>query len=182
MQVNVHGVGLKVGESLKEYATEKVGHVGRLFDGLMTADVEFHEARNRRVPDKEVVEVTISTTAGTLIRAGAHASDAFAAVDLVVARLERQVRRLKEKLVGRSHPHHRAVNSSGSDREDEPEPTPRLVRTKRFDIKPMTAEEAALQMDLLGHDFYLFTNSESGEANVVYRRRDGDVGLIEPNR
>jgi putative sigma-54 modulation protein len=185
MQVNVRGVNTKVADPLRGYASEKVGHVGRIFDGLMTAEVEFQEERNRRVPDKEVVEVTMTTTAGTTIRARGHAPDGFAAVDLVVDRLEQQVRRLKEKLVGRSHPREsrqNPVHSSELDKDDESDGSPRIVRTKRFDIKPMTAEEAALQMELLGHDFYLFSNSETGESNVVYRRRDGDVGLIEPTR
>ena len=149
----------------------------------MSAEVEFHEQRNPRVADKEDVEVTITTTTGTLIRAGAHAPDPYAAVDMVVDRLERQVRKLKEKLVGRSHPrpsHEARVHSAPED-DDDGDQSPKIVRTKRFEIKPMTAEEAALQMDLLGHDFYLFSNSDSGEPNVVYRRRDGDYGLIEPN-
>ena len=159
--------------------------MSRLFDHLTAADVEFREQRNPRVTDKEEVEVTLSTSAGTLIRAGAHAPDPFSAVDLVVARLERQVRRLKERLVARSHPRDAraaAINSRQTEKDDESDKFPRIVRTKRFDIKPMTAEEAALQMDLLGHGLYFFTNSETAEPNVVYRRRDGDVGLIEPNR
>jgi putative sigma-54 modulation protein len=182
MQVNVRGVNVKVVENVKDYAAEKVGHVARIFDGVMAAEVEFSEQRNPRVSEREVVEVTMTTTVGQLIRAGAHASDPFAAVDMVVDRLERQVRRLKEKLVGRSHPrnHHLGAVHSRRDKDDEADTLPRIVRTKRFDIKPMTAEEAALQMDLLGHDFYFFSNSETGECNVVYRRRDGDLGLIEP--
>jgi putative sigma-54 modulation protein len=171
-------------DKVRDYATEKVTHVGRIFDGLMTAEIEFHEQRNRRVPDKEDVEVTITTTTGTLIRAGAHAPDPFAAVDLVVDRLERQVRRLKEKLISRSHPRDgraTAIHSRPDDDDESTELSSRIVRTKRFDMKPMTAEEAALQMDLLGHGFYFFSNSDTGESNVVYRRRDGDYGLIEPN-
>ena len=186
MHVSVRGTNVKVVDNVREYATEKVSHVGRLFDGLMTAEVEFHEERNPRVHDKDCVEVTMTTTTGTLIRAGAHATDPFAAVDMVIDRLERQVRRMKEKLVGRSHPRDGrsgVIHSDDRDRDDDSDGDgpPRIVRTKRFDIKPMTAEEAALQMDLLGHDFFFFSNSETGEPNVVYRRRTGDFGLIEPN-
>lgn len=183
MQVNVRGINVKLLDSLKEYAVEKVAHVGRLFEGVTGAEVEFHEHRNRRVPEKEVVEVVMTTTTGRLIRATAHAPDPFAAVDLVVDRLESQVRKLKERLVARSHPRearNTAVDFRSRDKDDETDSS-RIVRTKRFDIKPMTAEEAVLQMEMLGHGFYLFTNSESGEANVVYHRRDGDLGLIEPN-
>src|SRR2546423_12310421 len=140
MQVTVRGVGCKVGDNLRSYAHDKVGHVSRLFDGLVSADVEFHEQRNPRVPERETVEVTMTTSAGTLIRAGAHSSDGFAAVDLVVGRLERQVRRLKDKLVGRAPPRgHPAggVDFRGSDNDDEAGSSA-LVRAKRFYIKPLT--------------------------------------------
>ena len=185
MRISVRGAHMRVPDKLRDYATEKVTHVGRIFDGVVTAEVEFREERNPRVADKEIVEVTMTTKAGTLIRATGHAPDAHAAVDAVVGRLERQVRRLKEKLVSRSHPQKsRASSNSRPEPVDDDDSTdgPRIVRTKSFDMKPMTAEEAALQMDMLGHDFYLFTNSETGVNNVVYRRRDGHVGLIEPAR
>src|SRR2546426_4706397 len=187
MQVNLRGTHVRVADDLRDYATEKVSHVGRIFDGLMKAEIEFREERNRRVAEKEIVEVTITSKAGTLIRAAAHAPDAFAAVDMVVDRLEGQVRRLKEKLVGRSHPRESRMSgvhlrAASRDEEEDLDGSPQIVRTKSFDMKPMTAEEAALQMDLLGHDFYFFSNSESGVANVVYRRRDGHYGLIEPVR
>ena len=101
----------------------------------------------------------------------------------MVDKLEHQIEKLKGKLIGRSHPRrHGSVNSVQQQDSDEEEIEPgqvRIVKNKSFAIKPMTPEEAALQMDLLGHDFYFFTNADTEQAAVVYRRDDGDVGLID---
>ena len=128
------------------------------------------------------------------MRAKASAGDPFAAVDRVVDKLEHQIEKLKGKLLGRSHPRrHGPVDSvrtgqstatagaSGPDTEGDQldDGEMRIVKTKRFEIKPMTPEEAVLQMELLGHDFFFFTNAETQQAAVVYRRNDGYVGLIE---
>jgi putative sigma-54 modulation protein len=146
------------------------------------AEVRFSEERNPRISDREVCEVTIHGH-GHVVRARATAADSFAAVDRVVDKLEHQMEKLKGKLVGRSQPrrhlpppfddHREAFEDDGGDA------SARIVRTKRFSIKPMTPEEAALQLDLLGHGFYFFTNSETNRAAVVYRRHDGHIGLID---
>jgi putative sigma-54 modulation protein len=148
------------------------------------AEVRFSEERNPRISDKEVCEVTVHGH-GHVVRARATAGDSFAAVDRVVDKLEHQMIKLKGKLVGRSQPRRQAPPAAEhpidfAEEEAEGElGEAKIVKTKRFAIKPMTPEEAALQLDLLGHGFYFFTNSETDRAAVVYRRHDGHIGLID---
>jgi putative sigma-54 modulation protein len=206
VDVTVQGRNVDVSDQLRTTVTEKVGRLSRLLQGMDHAEVHLFEERNPRIPDKQVCEVVMAGH-GHLVRARAASSDALAAVDQAVAKLEHQLAKLKGKLVGRSHPRrHGSVNSEKPDTQDRrdradddradddrADPTdetaydtddlgdrrPTIVKTKQFAIKPMTPEEAALQMELLGHDFYFFTNADTDRAAVVYRRNDGDVGLIE---
>jgi putative sigma-54 modulation protein len=126
------------------------------------------------------------------VKAHACAPEPEAALDLAVDKVGKQVARIKEKRVSRSHPRRRTSSVAGTNGDGdvdgelvlEPDDDdrgggPRIVKTKRFAAKPMDPEEAALQMELLGHDFFLFTNTETGNAAVLYRRRDGQLGLIE---
>ncbi|MCU1462128.1 MAG: ribosome-associated protein [Acidimicrobiales bacterium] len=189
MDVTIRGRNVEVSDALKAQVTEKVQKLSRFLDGMDHADIHFAEERNPRIAEKDVCEVVISGH-GHLVRAKASAGDPFAAVDRVVDKLEHQIEKLKGKLIGRSHPRrHGSVNSvnhaepddAGPDEEELVSRTgpARIVKTKQFSIKPMTPEEAALQMDLLGHDFYFFTNADTEQAAVVYRRNDGNVGLID---
>jgi putative sigma-54 modulation protein len=180
---------LQVSAGLKATVEEKVTKLGRYLEGMERAEVWFSEERNPRIADKEICEVTMHGH-GHIVRAKAAASDPHAAVDRVVDKLEHRMEKLKGKLVGRSHPRrHNGHNGNGRefdlgdlDSEEASNPDPlsaRIVKTKQFDIKPMTPEEAALQMELLGHDFFFFTNAETERAAVVYRRGDGHIGLID---
>ena len=189
MDVTMQCRNAEVPESLRAIAREKVTRVGRHLDGWDHAEIHFSEERNPRIADKEVCEVTLRGH-GHVVRAKAAAPDTLASIDRVVEKLDRQVSRLKSRLVGRSHPRHPAPhNDTNGDGlpplldtvdDDEPDdPGPRFVKTKHFSTKPMTPEEAALQMDLVGHDFYFFANAETGLATVVYRRDDGHFGLID---
>jgi putative sigma-54 modulation protein len=189
LDVTIRSRNVEVPENLRATAEEKVLRLTRFLDGMQHAEVLFSEERNPRISAKEVCEVTM-TGHGHLVRAKAAAADPFAAVDLVVDKLEHQITKLKGKLVGRSHPRrHSPVDSSRTDQSTDTtglaqedtldDGELRIVKTKRFPIKPMTPEEAVLQMELLGHDFYFFTNAENSQAAVVYRRNDGFVGLIE---
>jgi putative sigma-54 modulation protein len=155
-------------------------------------EVDFSELRNRRVGDNQLCEVTVHLKRH-FVKAHAAAREPEAALDLVIDKVEHQVARIKEKRVSRSHPRRRAPRDGPAPgppapesipeatllADDDEDDQPRIVKTKQFAVKPMDPEEAALQMDLLGHDFFLFTNSENGHAAVLYRRRDGDLGLIE---
>jgi putative sigma-54 modulation protein len=194
MDVTVRGRNIEVSEQLRAATAEKVARLGRLLQGMDHAEVHFMEERNPRISEKEVCEVVLAGH-GHIVRAKAASSDAFTALDRAVAKLEHQLAKLKGKLLSRSHPRrHESVNSVKADEDDtddtddrvatgrpnDPEARiPTIVKTKHFDIKPMTPEEAALQMDLLGHDFYFFTNADTERAALVYRRNDGDVGLID---
>ncbi len=197
MDITIGGRKVEVSRSVRDAVEEKVGRLGRFLDGMERADVLFTEERNPRISEKEVCEVTLYGH-GHVVRARAAASEAIAALDLVVGKLTHRLEKLKGKLLSRSHPRrhgsvdHLAVpgelvdssdadgfDGDGSDDDTEGHGDLRIVRSKQFAIKPMTPEEAALQMELLGHDFFLFTNADTGGAAVVYRRNDGDVGLIE---
>ena len=180
MEVRVRGRNTSVDERLREMAENKVSHAGRFFDGVLDADVEFTEARNRRVTDGRFkVEVT-SRAAGQMMRVESTAESAEAALDIAVDKMEKRLRRLKERLVQRSRKGRRSEEIGFAAVEDEPDDGPEIVRVKQFVMKPMTPEEAALQMDLLGHSFFFFQNAESDMPSVLYRRRDGALGLIEP--
>ncbi|HVL33289.1 MAG TPA: ribosome-associated translation inhibitor RaiA [Actinomycetota bacterium] len=203
MQMLVTGRNTHVSDRLKQMATHKLERVQRFFDRIQTLEIEFSEEHNPRIADKHRVEVTLTTKAHVL-RAHASGPDAASAVDLVVDKLEAQVKRLKGKMSSRttrvkgrlggiaapppvdlSMPVGTVNGSNGRlespDDEDFDETGPLITRVKRFAVKPMTPEEAVLQMEALGHDFYLFVNAESEQAGVVYRRRDGSFGLIEPD-
>ena len=123
---------------------------------------------------------------GHQVRAKVAAADQFAAVDAAVAKLETQLHKLKNRLVAKYHGKgHAPAKPGGADEEpgdDAFEEPPRLVKTKRFAMKPMTTDEAILQMDLLGHEFFFFHNADTGDRAVLYRRGDGDIGLIEAER
>ncbi len=183
MEVTIRGRNVEVTDRLRAATEEKVGRLSRHHDGWEQAEVQFIEERNPRISAKEVCEATLRGH-GRIIRAKAASADSLTSLDKVVDKLEHQIDKLKSRLISRTHPkHHQVEWAPQFDVDDEPGPDeqgpPRIVKTKQFDIKPMTPEEAALQMDVLGHDFYFFTNADTGVAAVVYRRNDGDVGLID---
>ena len=189
VDVTIRARGVEVSDPLRASVEEKVSRLGRYLDGMDRAEVHFSEERNPRISEKEVCEITMHGH-GHIVRARASGADPVMALDKVVDKLEHRLTKLKGKLVGRSHPRRGSLDSSpnGTRRtstnpsfsaDDADEGQTRIVKTKQFEIKPMTPEEAALQMDLLGHDFFFFTNVETGMAAVVYKRTDGNVGLID---
>jgi putative sigma-54 modulation protein len=182
VEVTVRGRNVEVTDRLRTAAQEKIGRLSRHHEGWELAEVHFSEEKNPRISAKEVCEATLRGH-GRIIRAKAASADALASLDKVVDKLEHQIEKLKSRLMSRTHPKRQPLDSvpPGDDEDagDAEQGPPRIVKTKQFDIKPMTPEEAALQMDVLGHDFYLFTNADTGVAAVVYRRNDGDVGLID---
>lgn len=184
MEVTVRGRNIEVTDRLRTAAEEKIGRLSRHHEGWEQAEVNFFEERNPRISAKEVCEATLRGH-GRIIRAKAASTDALGSLDRVVDKLEHQIDKLKSRLISRSHPRRHQLDSAVPDDDEDDggsqgeQGPPRIVKTKQFDIKPMTPEEAALQMDVLGHDFYLFTNADTGVAAVVYRRNDGDVGLID---
>jgi putative sigma-54 modulation protein len=182
MQMTVKGRNTDVSEKLRAHAQHKLAKVKRFDDRILAMDVEFSEERNPRVTEAHKVEVTV-TTKSRLLRAQASAADPVAAVDQVVDRLERQIKKLKGRRVDRTQ-HAEGVKAMAPPIErhdpDERSSGSTFARYKRIEMKPMTSEEAVSQMELLGHDFFLFSNAETQQANVVYRRHNGGYGLIEP--
>jgi putative sigma-54 modulation protein len=176
MQLIISGKNLEVSEGLKDYVEKKVGKLDRYLPTLTEARVELALEKTKNAKQSQVVQVTLRTN-GTILRGEERSSDFGAAIDIVVDKLHKQIERYKSK-----HSHGRVH----SERELlAPEVAPpaaeiQVVRKKRFHIVPMTEEEAIEQMELLGHTFFLFADREDGKLNVVYRRNDGDYGLIEP--
>ncbi len=181
MEVTIRGRNVEVTDRLRAATEEKVGRLSRHHDGWEHAEVQFLEERNPRISAKEVCEATLRGH-GRIIRAKAASADSLTSLDKVVDKLEHQIDKLKSRLISRTHPKHHQIDSGQVQVDEQAEQAeqgpPRIVKTKQFDMKPMTPEEAALQMDVLGHDFYLFNNTDGSPA-VVYRRNDGDIGLIE---
>ncbi len=190
MDVAVKGRNISVTEALERYATEKVERIARFFDdgrSVSRAEVELIHERNSSNPEPEVADTTFFIN-GTVLKARVASADMYASIDMMVDKLERQVRRYRGRQIDRWH-----GQRERHAQEETPQPVQfaeeeaeeieaRIVRTKQFQMKPMSPEEAALQMELLDHAFFVFTSADTGEINVVYRRRDGNYGLIEPAR
>jgi putative sigma-54 modulation protein len=186
MEVVVKGRNLVLTDALKQYATEKVERVSRFFDDDKAdarAEVELVHERNPAVGTPEVADATMFIN-GDVLKARESAGDMYASIDLMSDKLERQVKRYRGRQIDRWHGnrHHAgpAQEAPTPLEQEEEEVSSRIVRTKQFEMKPMTPEEAALQMELLDHSFFVFSNGGSGRINVIYRRRDGNYGLIEP--
>jgi putative sigma-54 modulation protein len=184
VEITVSSRHTEVSELLRESTIDKIGRLGRFLEGMDRAEVHFSEEHTRKAADKEVCEVTL-VGHGHHVRCKVSAPDGFAAVDLAVEKLEHQLHKLKTKLLKRTHQNGKRGSGNGSApaadlaSDEDDSGRPRIVKTKAFHIKPMTPEEAILQMDLMGHDFFFFTNADTERAAVVYRRDDGDVGLID---
>ena len=185
MQIAISSRKTVVTPRLEEVVHEKVGRLERYLDGMDRAEVHFSEEKNPRLADrKEFCEVTMHGH-GHHVRAKVTAPDPFTAIDLAVDKLEHQLTKLKTKLVQRHHGGPKAAKAANGNGvavtttlDDEAMGT-KIVKTKRFSMTPMTAADAAMQMELLGHDFYFFANVETGLTGVVYRRSDDTVGLID---
>jgi putative sigma-54 modulation protein len=190
MDIVVRGKNVDVPPRLRKIAREKVRKISRYTHDAGRVEVDFSELRNRRVADNQVCDVIVHLKRN-FVKAHAAATEPVAALDMVLDKVEHQVARIKEKRVARTHAARRGRSPGGDaggaptsdgdvdSEDDELDATARIVETKQLTTKPMGPEEAALQMELLGHDFFLFTNAENGHAAVLYRRRDGNLGLIE---
>ncbi|HEY3247697.1 MAG TPA: ribosome-associated translation inhibitor RaiA [bacterium] len=184
LNVIVQGKHIVVTPSLKEYAEEKVGRIARYFDHVQEAQVVLSVARMDSLGKAQVVEVTVWGD-GMVLR-GKHASeDMYASIDGVSEKLRKQVGKFRSKLIERrrleeSRKKDQMVAYAEAALRATAPGEPRIMRVKRFAMKPMSPEEAAIQMELLGHDFFVFRNTQSQEVNVLYKRGSGDYGLIEP--
>lgn len=179
MIYNIRGQRFQVTEALRDYAEKKLSRLEKYFDAPITSEIAVTLSVTK---GNHTVEVSIPLV-GVMLRAEEKSEDMYASIDLVVDKLERQIRKHKTK-VNRKFRQGSGVRAlfreEGSavsvlEEEDELE----LVRTKRFTLKPMDVEEAILQMNMIGHNFFVFANADSKEVNVVYKRSDGKYGLIE---
>ena len=178
MNLQVKGRNLEVSDQIRQYAEEKLGKLDRLVKDPTRIELELSVEKNPSISDNQIAEATVWTK-GPVLRARESSADMKASIDQLVSKLERQVKRYREKRRPRKHDHAHEVAAEPAQAEDSAD-GPTIVKTKQFAFKPMTAEEAVLQLELVGHDFFVFRHAESGEINVAYRRRDGDYGLIEP--
>ncbi len=176
MKVTIVGRKVNLRDNFKELAVKKLSRFDRIFDEDADAKVVVTLEKNR-----QTVEITIRSR-GLIYRAEAAGDEMNAALDEVIDALSGQIRKNKNRLVKRvrSGALNGLFGESDPARQNEEE-SYRIVRTKHFAVKPMNIEEAVLQMNLLEHQFFMFRNQSSGEINVVYRRRDGNFGLLEPD-
>ncbi|NUQ38361.1 MAG: ribosome-associated translation inhibitor RaiA [Caldilineales bacterium] len=185
MKLTILAHNVEVTDWLNQYVEKKVGKLDRYLPDIDEARVELREEKTRSASDRAVAQVTLRSPR-TILRAEERTGDMFASIDAVTDKLERRIERFKGKTARNSK---RAVAQASAiaqtitplpSEEDVEELGGRIVRIKRFPVLPMDANEAIEQMELLGHDFYLFLNAESGGVNVVYRRRGGDFGVLQP--
>lgn len=175
MNFIIRGRNIDVTPGLRESITTKLGKLERYFtpdtDIIVTLSVE---------KERQKIEVTIPVK-GDIIRSEQVSTDMYVSIDLVEEVIERQLRKYKNKLIAR-HQEGGSFNQKFFEEESphDGDGEIRIVRTKKFGIKPMFPEDACVQMELLGHDFFVFSNAETEEVNVVYKRKNGTFGLIEP--
>lgn len=173
MRYIISGKNIDVTEGLKEAIYEKIGKLERYF----TDDTEVHVTFSVE-KERQKIEVTIPMK-GNIIRAEEESTDMYVSIDLVEEIIERQLRKYKNKIVEKKQSGI-GLNKAFLEEETPDDEEIEIIRSKRFAIKPMDAEEACVQMELLGHDFYVFRNAETDEVNVVYKRKKNSYGLIEP--
>lgn len=184
MDIKVTGRKMQVSDALREYAEEKVENSTKVFEiGPMNAEVVLHVEKNRSNPKSAVAEITLRTK-GQVIRAEEAAEDMYAAIDLAASKVSRQLRKFKTKVIDRrkrdgakpaAHLEPVPVDIPQAPEEDE-----EIVRTKYIDLQPLTEEEALIQTDLVGHDFFMYIDAKTGLTNVIYHRKDGGYGVLKP--
>ncbi len=188
MQLLIKGKNIEVNDAVRAHVEKKLGRLDRYLDFITQAEVEVSREKTKAATDRYVVEVTMRAN-GTILRGEEKAADVYSAVDSVVDVMQRRLTRFKEKLQQRGR---NAVAKAAIAEEqaaalpaetpaegEEAAAEPRVARTKLVAIKPMSESEAAEQMELLGHDFFLFYNASTDRIGVLYRRHDGNYGLIE---
>jgi len=173
MRIRVSGKNIEVTNALRERVEKKLSKFEKYFNPDTEANATLTVEKNRHI-----IEVTIPFN-GVILRGEEATEDMYASIDKVVEKLEKQIAKYKTKLEKKIKDGSvRFENLTFDQEEDDAEP--KIVKTKRFAMKPMPVEEAVLQMELLGHNFFMFYNADSEEVNVVYKRKDGNYGLIEP--
>jgi putative sigma-54 modulation protein len=191
MKLVIQGKNIEITEAIRDHVHQKIEKAVNHFQTITTeVDVHLSVARNPRINPQQIAEVTIYAN-GAVVRAEEGSDNLYASIDLVADKIARQLRKYKEKRYEQTHVSIKAVEvteeeevaplvspSLVSDRE--PELPNIAIRTKYFSMPPMTIEEAQEQLELVGHDFYMFRNAATGEINVIYERNHGGYGVIQP--
>jgi putative sigma-54 modulation protein len=185
MEIKIRGKNVELTPALKGYIEEKIGRLNKYFDQVKEVDVALTVERHKSIENTQKAEVTVFVN-GSVIRGEEASVSMYSSVDIVVEKLERQLKRYKSKIYSSM----RVRTTGGKKEHGQPLPVEAeeaavegegvIARTKTVTLRPMTPSEATLQMELLGHDFHLFLNPEDGNVNLVYRRRDGNYGLLVP--
>ena len=187
MDIKVSGRKTTVTDALRAHVNDKIGEACTVFDiEPMTVDVVLRYEKNPSNPEPAVVEVTVRAR-GSVIRVAEHGADMYAAIDLAADKVARQLRKFKTRVVDNRQGGASAADVAPVERVEDladllipEEEDDQLVREKVIDITPMSEEQALVQTDLLGHDFYVFENATTGLINVVYHRKNGGYGIIKP--
>ena len=193
MNVIVSGKNLKVTEPLRNHAEEKIEAIQRYFDHIIEADVTISIDRKKEDAENCRCDVTVWAN-GTILKSHEHKDEMYAAINGAVHKIERQLKKYKQKI--RDNPKRKAAHARASKFHIEAphdsthtvmkpavsdDAKPKIIRSQAFAMKPMSVDEAAMQLQALSQEFMVFTNAETNELNVVYRRHDGNIGLIEPS-
>ncbi len=178
MELQITGKNMKLTPAVRHHIERKLGKLNRHLPGIIESKVEVSEEKTKSPRQRFVVQVTIDSS-GTLLRGEERGEDLLTAIDKVAAIMTRQLEHHKGKLYEKGRGNS-PVRSKFNEPVETAEPAQKVVKVKRFTVKPMTLAEAIDQMELLGHDFFLFLNAETEELNLLYRRKDNNYGLIEP--
>lgn len=174
MKITISGKNIEVTNALKNAVEKKLTKMDKYFNPDVEAHVTLSVQKTRKI-----IEVTIPFN-GVILRGEESNDDMYASIDLVADKLERQIRKQKTKLERRNHGDSLRFQYIPEYTDNKDSEESKIVKTKKFAIKPMSAEEAILQMELLGHNFFVYENADDGIVNVIYKRKDGNYGLIEP--
>ena len=189
MELKIQTRNLEINDRVRQHIAQKLGQINRHLPGITEALVEVAAEPTRKQQDRIVVQVTLDVT-GSILRGEQRASNTTAAINAVAEVLNRRIERYKSRAYRNERARQEGVALRTQQAEEASQPTSgiateplldgSLVRIKRFDMEPLTVKEAAFQMQLLGHSFFMFLNSESRQYNVIYQRDDGNYGLIQP--
>ena len=179
MRLEVKGRNVEVNDAIRRYAAEKLDRIEKQLPETTQIEVELQVEKNPSIADHHIAEATVWTK-GSTIRARERSVGMEASIDQLVDKLERQVKRYREKR-SRRETGRRANGTAPEEPTFTEEQLERMiVKSKQFDLQPLTPEEATVELELIGHDFFVFVNVDTGKQNVVYRREGGGYGLIEP--
>ncbi len=184
MNVSVTGRNIQMTDRIQQYVEKKTARLDRYMPNLREIKVDLSEANSKNAQERKIAQITAVDKRGTILRAEERSSDLFASIDLVVDKLYKQIRKYRTKKKKHWRRNKMAEEFLGEplpmEGEEEEVLDGSIVRTKRFSLQPMAPQEAIDQIELLGHDFFVFHNIEDNQINVLYKRRDNDYGLLIP--